>query len=120
MHRSLNKFFVYLLAILLGVAPLQGAIAVPSGGDSHTAMTVMADSEQMLAMSEMADASSPCDLTDDCHSDGCAFGHCAAGIADVYIPTANTAATTLGVYLPQLRVQFFSQYFHPLYRPPKA
>ncbi len=119
MQRAPNKFFVSLLAVLLAVAPLQDPVAASSAGKAYPTMA-MADSERMVVMSEMAETSSSCDNADDCHSEGCAFGHCATCIADVFTPTANTAATTLGAFLPQLSIQFFSKNFPSHFRPPRA
>jgi thymidine phosphorylase len=119
MLRSSNKFFVYLLATLLAVAPLQAAVNASSVDDVHAAMMAMADSEHMLAMNEMTEASSPCGQTDDC-SKACAFGHSVSCIADVFTASTNPALTALGVYVAQLDIQFPTQNIIPLFRPPKA
>lgn len=124
MHRSPNKIFASLLAILLVMAPfpsILGAVSASSGNNANShAMMNMADSDRKVAMSEVADESDPCEHTDHCNGEGCIFGHCLTCVAGVFTAAPGSASTTFKVIVPQLDGQFFTQNSLPLFRPPKA
>lgn len=125
MYRLPEKLLAVLLSVLLGLIPLQGAMAgVYSQKDdvvhqhhmdaNHSdIMVMMHDSATMMDCDE-------CNTATLCGGNSCSSGHCISCILallpQILIPTLQTSTSIVA----QLHFEFMRQPASSLFRPPRA
>jgi len=126
MHRLSDKLLAMLLALLLGLSPLQGAMAASFAASGQgMAMHQMADVDDgAVATSDMA--SHDCDQCNSgkgCGSQGCSSGHCASCLSCTMAPPLSFSLPThpaTTVTLPLENRGIVSRLTFSLFRPPRA
>jgi len=109
---------------MLGLAPFQNLIAATiscvGSGESMPHHMMMADTEQMHRITDMADDSQQNLKMICCDDAGCALGHCVTSAAPFYTTIDITSPSQMATYVLPYVAQFLNQTFPPLFRPPIA
>lgn len=125
MHQSSKKLLAILLALLVGLIPLQSAMAGFADsfgqGEGVHQMTDWHDGSQAMADHDMAQDCEHCKTGTGCsNGHGCASGHCVSCVLGLFpvlsFPTQQSAASV------QFRTDdgFVRQLSSFLFRPPRA
>ncbi|MBL3591192.1 MAG: hypothetical protein JMN24_15585 [gamma proteobacterium endosymbiont of Lamellibrachia anaximandri] len=122
MPRLSDKLLAVLLTLLLGLSPLQGAMAgfaaSPDREGSVHQMSDMHDSG--MVMDQAAHDCKQCSADDGCGGHSCSSGQCAScalALLPVFLLPTHLAATPV---LPRADKGFVSQLSSSLFRPPRA
>ena len=130
MHRSSDKLVAILLALLLGLAPLQGVLAgllaVPQdtmvmhqameGMDSHG---TQAQAGQM-DHAEMDQHCDQCDMDHCCDGVSCSFSQCASCVLALPATLPLILASYTPILGPQPLVGLITRPLTSLFRPPRV
>jgi hypothetical protein len=123
MHRLPEKLLIIMLTLLLGLAPLQGALAgIFISTDQHVGMQQMPDSHADAMVMDHSTSHDCVQNMDDkrCSGHSCSSGHCASCALGL---TASFAYTAIFSSAPKSNLtdeRFVSQTSSLLFRPPRA
>ena len=125
MHRFSEKLLAVLLSVLLGLIPLQGAMAGVYSQQDEDVHQHMMDSNHSNSMVIMEDHTvrmdcDECNTTILCNGNSCSSGHCISCILallpEILIPTLQTSASII----IQSHTDLVHQPASSLFRPPRA
>ena len=124
MRRSIKKQLAVLLALLVGLTPLQGAMAglVDLPGQPEGVIRMAADHDGRFIAAEHAAVQDceRCNRDTGCNGQGCSSGHCAA-CALALLPTLPLPTYRSAAAVPmQTDAGFEAQLSSYLFRPPRA
>ena len=125
MHRLSETLLPILLALLLGLAPLQNAwaavVSSPDQGGHPQQMAAMdLDQDEMSMDRYSGEKCDPCDVDDCCGGLGCSAGQCGSSFIalpsrSLQLPEIFGVAQTEQVTIPSV-----STSISPFYRPPRS
>jgi hypothetical protein len=123
MGRFLEKLLAIVLVLLLGLSPLQNAladIACSSGQEAPVSMVDCMHGGDMVVTDQPTHDCEQCDIGQSCASHACSSSHCASsGMA--ILPTLSYPATYIvATKIVLVKDRFESQNLPSLFRPPIA
>ncbi len=123
MRRKPNKTVALLLALLLGLLPLQNLFAFDVAPMAHaTAPSMDTDSMAGHAMDELAGSDcDECDAQSCCEQNSCTLHHCASCAVSAVIPRDVLALErSSDLTLPDLQQSLPANLHSSLFRPPRS
>lgn len=124
MHQLSDKLLAILLALLLGLLPIQSAMAgfaaFPDQEESVHQMVGMQTGDDAMSVDQMAHDCEQCESDNYCKDSTCASSHCAFCV--VAVPSFISLFTDhVDIsYVQQADDTFLSHSVSSLYRPPRA
>jgi hypothetical protein len=119
-----EKLLAMLLALMLGLSPLQSAMAsfTSAFGQEGSTHHQMSDTPCDMDMenSHAVQDGNQCDMQSDCVDHSCASGHCASGVLAVIPSFANFIVSCSTPEFYRTHEEFVDQLFSSLFRPPRV
>ena len=123
MFRYSEKLLVIFLALLLGLSPLQGALAgVVNSFEQKENAHQMSDTHCAASMDvgNVSHDGTQCSTQNDCHEQDCSTGHCASCVMAVLPEVSRISRSGDASDFPSFQSQFINSGFTSPYRPPRA